>query len=436
MNLSLLLLASIALLQINNTLAFSSHRSMGKRQKKRTHSEIDPQPDDENDLTYVEFYSGIGGWTMAFEEALGRLENQEEPPLKPKRITALDHSDLCMRVFEHNFRTKRKSFQIQIQGLTKKQVETWKSKFWFMSPPCQPHTRQHSNQEKDLSDSRSTSFLHLCTLLSEMEESTLPQMICCENVVGFETSNSFEQWRKALAERNYHVGHFHLTPTQVQLPNDRPRYFSVAVQANSLSSSKDASLYLSYLQHEDLSKEEETIKIQSSIPELGVNVASEEAETADAATISTFLDTADNSDLRIPEKLLNSDAAWCFDIVSPNNRRSSCFTHSYGGYVRGTGSILYNCADSEGKKLIKPEEREFQKDWMKDFDKTKLRYFSGMELARLFGFSERFSFPSSCTPKQQRKLIGNSLNVRIASKIVELGLRCMQLDGKSKRPKS
>lgn len=296
-----------------------------------------------------------------------------------------------------------------------------------------------------------------------MEESTLPHMICCENVVGFEKSNSFDKWRKVLSERNYHVGHFHLTPTQVQLPNDRPRYFSVAVHRNVLSKQHDPSAFLSYLQHEDPGKEE-IAKIQSSIPELGVKVASEEPETPDAATISTFLDTAttDNSSLRIPEKLLNSNAAWCFDIVSPKNRRSrwvhttwiidwfrhsvgciflsvsqslfaffvSCFTHSYGSYIRGTGSILFDCAESDGKKLLKPEEREFSEDWIKDFDKTKLRYFSGMELSRLFGFRKNFSFPSSCTPKQQRKLVGNSLNVRIASKIVELGLRCIQLDRK------
>lgn len=200
--------------------------------------------------------------------------------------------------------------------------------FIFSPNVVEPHTRQHSNQENDLSDSRSTSFLHLCDLLSEMEECTLPQMVCCENVIGFEQSNSFDKWREVLSKRNYYVGHFHLTPTQVQLPNDRPRYFSVAVQAQSLSSSTDSSSYLGYLQHEDPSKEK-SLKVQSSIPELGVTVASEEPETADAVTISTFLDSAsENLDLRVPEKLLNSNAAWCFDIVTPNNRRSRWVLHA------------------------------------------------------------------------------------------------------------
>lgn len=104
---------------------------MNKRQKKRKRKEDDNTSEhDENDLRYLELYSGVGGWTMALEEALGRLET----PLKPKRIAALDHSDLCMQVFVHNFGSDRKSFQIE--RLTEKQVEKWKSKFWFMSPPC------------------------------------------------------------------------------------------------------------------------------------------------------------------------------------------------------------------------------------------------------------------------------------------------------------
>ena len=55
-----------------------------------------------------------------------------------------------------------------------------------MSPPCQPHTRQHANQQQEKDDPRSKSFLHLCGLLGEMEEDALPSLILLENVVGFE----------------------------------------------------------------------------------------------------------------------------------------------------------------------------------------------------------------------------------------------------------
>ena len=72
-------------------------------------------------------------------------------------------------------------------------------------------------------------------------------------------------------------------------------------------------------------------------------------------------------------------------------------------------------------QLLPPDQREFQADWMDHLDPKKLRYFSGMELARMFGFSKDFSFPPDTSLKQQWKLMGNSLNVRVASKLVELG---------------
>ena len=131
-------------------------------------------------------------------------------------------------------------------------------------------------------------------------------------------------------------------------------------------------------------------------------------------------------DLYVPEKVLQNKSSWCFDIVCPTDHRSSCFTHSYGRYIKGTGSILYENDDVNEKKLLllPPSEREFCSNWMKELniDGTKLRYFSGSELARLFGFpTTKFVFPPQITNKQQWKLIGNSLNVGIASKLIDLG---------------
>ena len=99
-----------------------------------------------------------------------------------------------------------------------------------MSPPCQPHTRQHSNQQAGLEDPRSKSFLYLCQLIEAMAEEKLPKLILLENVVGFETSNSCRRLREVLATRHYSEGHFHLSPTQVDTPNDRPRYYCVAAR--------------------------------------------------------------------------------------------------------------------------------------------------------------------------------------------------------------
>lgn len=188
----------------------------------------------------------------------------------------------------------------------------------------EPHTRQHSKQDNDISDVRSSSFLHICGLLSQMKEERLPVLICCENVVGFEKSNSFEKWHQALADRKYQVGHFHLTPTQVGIPNDRPRYYCVAVQSSHLISSGESAPLLAYFQNDNPEKAIPSARMLTSIPELGVqSEPNEDVESAEALpTISCFLDDNADTSLRVPEKLLKTKAAWCYDIVSQKDRRS------------------------------------------------------------------------------------------------------------------
>eukprot|EP00521_Asterionellopsis_glacialis_P016736 CAMPEP_0195298730 /NCGR_PEP_ID=MMETSP0707-20130614/24107_1 /TAXON_ID=33640 /ORGANISM="Asterionellopsis glacialis, Strain CCMP134" /LENGTH=85 /DNA_ID=CAMNT_0040360941 /DNA_START=14 /DNA_END=268 /DNA_ORIENTATION=+ len=85
-----------------------------------------------------------------------------------------------------------------------------------------------------------------------MKDETLPRLILMENVVGFEKSGSCERWRQVMSQRNYHVGHFHVNPTQIGIPNDRPRYYSVAVlqeEGGSRSSRND--WYTNYLSKEE-----------------------------------------------------------------------------------------------------------------------------------------------------------------------------------------
>jgi len=434
-------------------------------------------------LTFVEFYCGVGGWRMALEAAVARIYEVETtttttasptavPTVRLQCIAALDHSDLCTKVYQHNNDDNDGAAQpstTSIEKLTVQKAEEWKASIWAMSPPCQPHTRQHDNQNEDLQDPRSKSFLHLCDLMESMK--TPPELVLLENVIGFERSGSFQRFRQVLSRRNYALGNFHLSPTQVGLPNDRPRHFAVAVrlQTNNNLSENDIPSYsgplTKYVCQESFEKDPKAndnngsvntdssangmsinapaCKIHTSLKELGVQPEhqKEDSDTDGGQQhhqrlpcIAEILDRNgnDNLQLRVPEKLLSSNAAWCFDIVTPQDQRSSCFTHSYGQYVRGTGSVLYfgdtktssTNDGSERLRLVPPEEREFDKDWAKGLDLTNgLRYFSGMELARLFDFSDSFSFPTGVTRKQQWKLLGNSLNVRVAARISELGLR-------------
>ena len=184
-------------------------------------------------LTYLEFYSGVGGWSFALKEACDNVNRWFKKDqvggdsaciaFSTHCLGAYDHSDLCYKVFHHNFpemknllashqsrastgennhddrsvgkeRRSKKKQKIQtssqrpiaIEKLTKKQMEEKKADIWMMSPPCQPHTRQHSNQKEDVDDPRSKSFLHLCDLISVMTVESLPKIILLENVIGFE----------------------------------------------------------------------------------------------------------------------------------------------------------------------------------------------------------------------------------------------------------
>ena len=192
-------------------------------------------------LTYLEFYSGIGGWGYALEHACRSISvineqdnhNNNNLLLRPQLLAAYDHSDLCNSVFHHNHHTynnndnindhhstttattsscdkskqkKRRRTQKQnkdknkqqqqyykprqtpIKRLTTTELQSHSANIWCMSPPCQPHTRQHTNQRNESNDTRSRSFIHLCDLLCTMDEETLPSLILLENVVGFEKS--------------------------------------------------------------------------------------------------------------------------------------------------------------------------------------------------------------------------------------------------------
>lgn len=340
-----------------------------------------------------------------------------------KRLAALDHSDLCTIVMEHNFacsipseKKRKRQSKCSIENLSLEQTHAWAADIWTMSPPCQPHTRQHENQSNDIEDTRSTSFLNLCHLLCHMDVKKLPKLILLENVVGFELSRSFQRWRTAMETRGYKTGHFHLTPIQVGLPNDRPRYYCVAV----LNCVDDQSLL-------ETTNTKSPIHIHQSLP-----AVRSLDEVSNIPPISSFLDDDDddskgeNETLLVPPKTLYSNSSWCFDIVTPTSQRSSCFTSSYGKFVKGTGSVLYTGeANKDTLILQNPSDRQFQANWKEGLDNLEktLRYFSGSEIARIMGFPSDFTFPTTISLKQQWKVLGNSLNVRVAAKVSDWGLR-------------
>ena len=98
----------------------------------------------------------------------------------------------------------------------------------------------------------------------------------------------------------------------------------------------------------------------------------------------------------MPAKTINSDAAWCFDVVDATDSiPTACFTRSYGRFNRGTGSVLRvrqtsNDPDlaSLGFSRTEPNARPFGDTWRRHLQ---LRYFAPKEVANFLGFPARFT---------------------------------------------
>ncbi|CAJ1352134.1 unnamed protein product [Effrenium voratum] len=95
---------------------------------------------------------------------------------------------------------------------------------WVMSPPCQPYTRM--GLQRDLADRRAAPLKRLLELLPKLRRP--PEGLLLENVVGFETSASFELLSEALCRAGLEVRQFMLSPLQLGIPNRRPRIYLLA----------------------------------------------------------------------------------------------------------------------------------------------------------------------------------------------------------------
>ncbi|CAE8603167.1 unnamed protein product, partial [Polarella glacialis] len=77
-----------------------------------------------------------------------------------------------------------------------KQNEMECSDLWLLSPPCQPYTRL--GRQQDVGDKRASPLLHLTEMLPKLRQK--PKALLVENVVGFETSESWHRLADALLE--------------------------------------------------------------------------------------------------------------------------------------------------------------------------------------------------------------------------------------------
>ncbi|KAL5960540.1 tRNA cytosine 38 C 5 methyltransferase 2, partial [Taenia solium] len=222
-----------------------------------------------------------------------------------------------------------------LKSLSEAECLLYDADLWTMSPPCQPFTRM-GNQKRG-QDVRCSSLLVVIHLIRR----TKPPAILLENVKGFEGSDAWRYILDALIECDYDVRQFLLTPLQFGIPNGRLRYYLVA----RLRTRSEQQMF-SFGDSVDLNGclREPTSAIMRT-PPCGVDMVSPENHFLEylpfCRPIADFLLT----DLEIPESLFLGQNVLekyytVLDIVTPESRKSACFTKGYAHRFEGTGSFL------------------------------------------------------------------------------------------------
>ncbi|KAM9387847.1 tRNA (cytosine(38)-C(5))-methyltransferase [Phaethornis superciliosus] len=394
-------------------------------------------------LRVLELYSGIGGMHQALKESCTFAEI----------VAAVDVNNLANEVYKHNF-PNTPLWAKTIEGITLKEFDRLSFDMILMSPPCQPFTRV--GLQGDVSDPRTKSFLYILDILPRLQK--LPKYLLLENVKGFESSSARNELLRTLETCGFKYQEFLLSPTCLGIPNSRLRYFLIAklheepfsFQAPGQILTKFPDQYLQDIFENKVADRES--EVSSSLPSeeknLHANIGTDcrtkkslskgaflfKLETVEEMErkycqdndssiqmLKDFLEE-ENEDMSpyflAPKSLLRY--AFLLDIVKPTCRRSTCFTKGYGHYVEGTGSVLQTAVDVQLESVFKCIEELPEEEKLMKLSTLKLRYFTPREIANLHGFPLEFGFPDKVTTKQCYRLLGNSLNVHVVSKLISL----------------
>ncbi|KAJ2807118.1 hypothetical protein H4R20_001409 [Coemansia guatemalensis] len=338
-------------------------------------------------IRVAEFYSGIGGMHFALKES--GVDGQV--------VRAFDINTVANAVYKHNFGEVR-LMQRCIESLPMTLFEGLKADLWTMSPPCQPYTRQGLQQGSE--DARAKSFLFLVGLLAKLQRK--PKYLLVENVTGFDKSDTRTILLRQLVRAGYRFEEYVLNPLQLCYPNSRTRYYLLAK--------------LDAQPRECSDTEEFPHRFCCDVP--GANLIQPEIDTNGnvdfersiwhhdgVRQVKEFLEDLSPEELahyQLSQQL--ADRHECVhDVVTPDDRRTLCFTKGYTWYAKGTGTLL-----------------EFQdKTGTDSADSHNIRYFTPREVASLMGFPASFTFPSDTSIKQRYRLLGNSLSVSVVAMLMD-----------------
>uniref|UniRef100_A0A8C6WUR4 tRNA (cytosine(38)-C(5))-methyltransferase n=1 Tax=Neogobius melanostomus TaxID=47308 RepID=A0A8C6WUR4_9GOBI len=350
-------------------------------------------------LRVLELYSGIGGMHFALKDC----------GVAAQVVVAVDINTTANQIYQHNFPCTP-LWSKSIEGIPLEDFNKLSIDAILMSPPCQPFTRL--GLKRDVVDQRTKSFLYVLDLLPKL--SSPPRYILLENVKGFEESCARNQLVKILTECGYHFKEMMVSPTSVRTTH----YWQYTHKNSCLNpflnldfscpQTGDGPECAQFLYKLETRAEQQRKQQQNSDQSI--------------TQIQDFLDPDVDLNLEqyllLPKTLLRY--APILDIVHPTSRRSICFTKGYGRYVEGTGSVLQSSTEAETESVFRGLEEHSEEERLRRLQTLQLRYFTPREVANLMGFPQGFAFPDDVPVKQRYKVLGNSLNVVVVSKLLRI----------------
>jgi site-specific DNA-cytosine methylase len=280
-------------------------------------------------MRVLELFSGIGG----LAEALG-------PDVE---ILAVDQSPLAATVYRAN--CDHRVLERNIESLDEAVLRRFDAQLWWASPPCQPYTGK--GMRRQLTDSRSDGFRGMLTHLERIR----PPFFAMENVAGFAGSEGEALLRGVLERSGYHhLWSLIICPTELGVPNRRPRFYLSAGRSPLGSSYAKAS--------------------------------------SESGPLITFLERDEPDDRYDVPPAMATRFASAMHVIEPldESEIANCFASGYGRSIVRCGSYVRR---SDGS----------------------VRHFTPREIARLLGFPDSFVLPDALTDRQLWKLLGNSLSV-------------------------
>ena len=343
-----------------------------------------------DELTAIDFYSGIGGNHYAFDAACASLG------IKGKVAFCVEINDLANKTYKHNFKTT-KVRQCSIESLKYAELLKCKADVWLASPPCQPFTRM--GLQKGQEDPRTKSFYFLLNTLVSLPMNARPQMLFIENVRNFEISIPHDDLFSLLLTLGYSVKEFLLNPNHCGIPNSRLRYYLIAKKKKTPT---------------------------------GFGISTPLSNTAPSLrhkTVSLSDYLKNNGDCvdeyLLTQKDLCGTLTRLMDIIFPHSTGSMCFTKGYPQYVEGTGSMMCHNATTtaEVKAAITNHDEcgcpaKQDPNALCDLLKLRIRRFDPNEIRQLLAFPDSFQFHPETSLRQKYRLLGNSVCVAVVSDIL------------------